>query len=290
MKWFKNTIVIFYNLLAEEKSFLSGFKKQIAMALTVTTFAVTTPAFSQESKWVSTVDTTKKTEQTLTTSKGIDQQDPSYTEKVTMPDGTAFMVSKEEYALIEKFKQAKEEGLYDTEEELWNDYKKTILRKRENKIKDQKYAEEIAKIDKRIENKKEVVTQTTKEEKTLDATIIQTKEIAAAEKESLNRELEKANQQIDEQIKKWAWRDLTSSELEILKKNREDRYQIYDRDQKILGNIQKKSSYDLSKEDYKILQTIIHTRKTYKNSWLPVLEWPSHMLADDAQKILKRKG
>jgi predicted RND superfamily exporter protein len=163
-----------------------------------------------------------------------------------MADGTAFMVSKEEYALIEKFKQAKEEGLYDTEEELWNDYKKTILRKRENKIKDQKYAEEIAKIDKRIENKKEVVTQTTKEEKTLDATItqttkeektldatitqnkerienkkevvtqttkeektldatiIQTKEIAAAEKESLNRELEKANQQIDEQIKKWA--------------------------------------------------------------------------------------
>lgn len=262
------------NFLAEEKSFLSGFRKQIAMALTVTTFAVTTPAFSQESKWVSIVDTTKKTEQTLTTSKGIDQQDPSYTEKVTMADGTAFMVSKEELVLLEKYKAKLAKWEFVTEAEMLDRFKTITLKKRES-AKLLAETQQIKTEKEQIKTEKEQIEQNIVKTDWEIAQIKAEKEQIKAEKEQIAKKLQEVNNdiaslntQFKEIFEKQLGKKLSDQEVQVLIKEVQVWDKAIDADTKVVDQlVQTKQRYGSLTQEQK-LQLIALEKKwsTYKIS------------------------
>ncbi len=274
------------NFLSQEKTFFSGFRKNIATALTVTTFAVTTPAFSQESHWTKIVDTTKKTEQTLTTSKEADLQEPSYTEKVTMPDGTIFMVSKDELVLLEKYKAKLAKWEFATEAEMLDRFKMITLKKRESA----KLLAETQQIKTEKEQIEQNITKTDWEIAQIKAEKAQIK----AEKAQLAKKLQDINKditQLDGQFKeifeKQLGKTLSDQEVQKLIQEMAVWNPAIDIDTKTVNELvlQKQQNGILSQEQKNQLIILAKKWSTYKTS-LPFAKKINQSLIDTIRETL----
>ncbi len=288
------------NFLAEEKRFLSGFKKQIAMALTVTTFAVTTPAFSQESKWTSAVDTTKKTEKSITTDKETDPQDPSYTEKVTMADGTAFMVSKDELVLLEKYKAKLAKWEFATEAEMLDRFKTITLKKRESakllaetkKIEENiaKKDWEIAQIDQNIAKKDWEIAQIDQNIAKKDweiAKIKTEKEQIAKKLQEVNNDIAWLNMQFKEIFEKQLGKKLSDQEVQALIKEVQAWDKAIDADTKIVDQlVQTKQKYGNLTQEQKLQLVALEKKWAAYTISLPYAQSTTQSLIDTIRNTL----
>lgn len=255
----KNTLII------KDMTALSSFKniisKRVMMTLTAASVTFWWAAFGQDTTKIS--DTNKPT--SSLTLKETDPQDPIYTEKVKMPDGSVFMVSKEELKWLKDYEELLAEWVYENRNEMLVDFKKQTLWTRSRAWK----VAEIVKLEEENKKKKaewEIIKQRIAEKEKI---------ISANREESRKR------------IKQQLWnKQVSEQKLNELDVYLDSRTESYGTDQALVTDLEKKGI--VTAEQKKQLQAIVTKWQNFSNTDLPVLEKVVQDMVNRASNLLAK--